>query len=99
MSTEEEDPVVLETRALMAMREDERFEYVKGVIESLGAAFKEIINQKGRLNQMKMGQELWNELDEKAPELIPPIIYSIKPEYQQTYIKLMKEIGATIKPK
>lgn len=96
--TESENALVLETQALMAISEEQRFEYVKGVLESLAAGLMALLKEKTKIKQAKMAQQLFQELDEKSITLMPPIIYTIKPEFQPVYIKLLQELAETVKP-
>jgi len=89
-----EDAFIAETRALMAIPEPQRSEYVKQVILSLVEALKKIGDQVQLLDSlMKQGtlkaiqqakqvrqdlDQLMKELNGKSTILIPAILYTIK---------------------
>jgi len=89
-----EDPLIREVRALMAIPEPKRSEYVKSVILSLVEGLKKIKTQVELLDSlMKQGtlkaiqqakqvrqdiDQLMQELNDKASILIPAILYTIK---------------------
>jgi len=96
MSSEEEtEALVRETQELMAMPEAERFKYVVGVVEGLSEGLKEILKEKKRITQAKLAQQFFKELNDKTTTLMPPIIYTIKAEFQEVYIRVLREIGAS----
>ena len=88
------EDLIAETRALMAIPEPQRSEYVKQVILSLVEALKKIGDQVKLLDSlMKQGtlkavqqakqvrqdiNQLMKELNEKSPILIPALLYTIK---------------------
>jgi len=89
-----EQTFIKETKALMAIPEPQRSEYVKQVILSLIEALKKIADQARLLDSlMKQGtlkaiqqaklvrqdiDQLMKELNEKSPILIPALLYTIK---------------------
>jgi len=94
-----EESIIEETRALMAIPEPQRSEYVKNVILSVYEAAKKIMNLP-KLQQAQKANQLLNELNDKATILIPAVMYTIKPEFRNFYLQLMKTIEQEInKPK
>ena len=92
--TPNKDAFIAETRALMAIPEPQRSEYVEQVILSLVEALKKIKEQVQLLDSlMKQGtlkaiqqakivrqniDQLMQELNDKSPILIPAILYTVK---------------------
>jgi len=98
MSTEAQieafkEAITRETQELMALSPEQRFEYVVSIIESIANAIKNILETEGKLNQAKKAEALLNDLNAKAPVLIPPIMYTIKEEFQPVYVNLIKSMA------
>ena len=93
-STPNEEDFIAETRALMAIPEPQRSQYVQDVILSLVNALKKVKNQielldslmkKGTLKAIQQAKQvrqdinqLINELNEKSAVIIPAVLYTIK---------------------
>ena len=90
--------LVAETQQLMSMPEPDRTEYVRGVINSLAEGVKKISAYQGSIpEKIAVINAFLQELDDKAPQLIPSITYAIKPEFQdviRTFLNQMV-LGAT----
>jgi len=100
MSTETETQIAAfnealdrETKELMAMSPENRYTYVVNVIESLAQGIKHITEIKKKIPQAKAAEQFLIELNINAPTLIPPIMYIIKPEYQQIFIRLLQSMS------
>lgn len=93
---DQEQALITETRWLMSLSPEDRVEYVNNVIQSLADSIKQIATQKSNLDKLKLAQQLFEEINDKATTLMPPIIYCIKPEFQPTFIRLLKEFAAMI---
>ena len=91
-----EEALEKETQWLMSLTPEKRTQYVKGVIESLGDSFKEIANAKGKGRKAKAAFKFLKELNNKTTDILPPIVYSIKPEFQQVYIGVLQELAAVM---
>ena len=89
-----EERLAAETRWLMSLAPEARTQYVKGVIESLGDSFKEMFNVKGKIKLAKTADNFLKELNDKATTLIPPIVYSMKLEFQPIYLRFLEEVSA-----
>ena len=82
-----------ETAELMAMTPEKRYGYVKNVIASLAQGIKYIVDIKKKIPQAKAAEQFLKELNTNAPTLIPPIMYIIKPDYQQVFISLLQSMA------
>lgn len=85
-----------EQRELMAMSEQERFQYIKGIIEGLATVIQEIANTKGKIPKAKIAGEFIAELNSKAPVLLPAIRYTIKDEFWPIYEQLLDRAAGNI---
>jgi len=93
-----EKSIIEETRALMSIPEPQRSEYVKQVILSVYEAAKKIMKLP-KLQQAQKANQLLAELNDKATILIPAVMYTIKPEFRNFYLQLMKTIEQEINQK
>lgn len=66
-----------ETRALMAIPEPQRSQYVKDVILSVIEAVKKIANQP-KLQQAVKLKQIQKELEDKKPVILPSVLYTVK---------------------
>ena len=66
-----------ETRALMAIPEPQRSQYVEAVITSLIEGVKNIVN-KPLLQQRDKLKQIQKELEEKRPIIEPALLYTVK---------------------
>lgn len=87
------DALDQETRDLMAMTPEARYKYVVSVIESLGQGIKHITEIPKKIPQARAAEQFLIELDVNAATLIPPIMYMIKPDYQQIFIRLIQSMS------
>ncbi len=99
MSTEEAQITIFnealdrETKTLMDMMPEKRYNYVVSVIESLAQAIKNIAEIKKKIPQAKAAEQFLNELNVNASTLIPPIMFMIKSEYQQVFVGLLQSMS------
>ena len=92
--------LVLETRWLMTLEETERVEYVRGVINGLAQSFRKISSYEGNIpEKVAIINAFLQELDEKAPTLIPPITYAIKDEYQDVFRTFLNQMVLGVTPR
>lgn len=90
--------LVSETRWLLTLEEAERIEYVRAIIDGLAKSIKKISTYEGSIpEKVALINAFLQELDEKAPTLIPPITYAIKPEYQEIFKTFLNQmvLGST----
>lgn len=78
---------------LMEMGEEERVEYCKSVVKAVAEGFKEIKEIGHKVKQARAMKEYLAELNENMEEIRVAVIYTIKPEYRDTYIDLLEEFG------
>ena len=100
MSTETETQVTAfnealdrETKELMDMTPENRYTYIVNIVESLAKGIKQITEIKKKIPQAKAAEQFFIELNINAPTLIPPIMYIIKPDYQQVFIRLLQSMS------
>ena len=99
MSTETETQVTAfeealdrETKELMDMLPELRYTYVVNIIESLAKGIKQIAEIKKKIPQAKAAEQFLNELNVNASTLSPPIMFMIKSEYQQVFVRLLQSM-------
>lgn len=84
-----------ETRWLLSLEQDERTEYVRGVFSSISNSIAAIATAEGGLkDKLNMVNNFLIELDEKSPELIPPITYAVKPEFQEAFKDFLRALAS-----
>lgn len=95
MATPEEiaKPFQEESERLLQMPEPQRTAYVNNVILSLAQAINTIAQTQGLLNKKKKLEKLVEEWTKKSTKILPPLIYSIKPEFRQAYLELLDAIS------
>lgn len=93
LSQFEPEITYLKETGLIAYSEDQRIEYIKGVIEALAQAIEKITSQKGALNQLKMASDFLREWSQHQEELLPALIYTIKPEFRISYYQLLERLS------
>jgi len=88
-----EEALDQETKELMDMTPENRYTYIVNIIESLAQGIKQIIEIKKKIPQAKAAEQYLNELNVNASTLIPPIMFMLKPEYQQVFIRLLQSMA------
>jgi len=87
--------LIKETRWLLSLEPDERTEYVQDIINSISRSLAAISSSEGGLkDKLKMVNDFMIELDEKSPELIPPITYAVKPEFQDAFSGFLRSLAS-----
>jgi hypothetical protein len=87
------EPYIRESEKLMAMPEPQRDAYVNQVILNLAQAIKKIAETPGLLNKKGMVEKLVDEWTKKSAKILPPLIYSIQPQFRQAYLELLDAIS------
>ena len=87
-----EEALDRETKELMDMLPELRYTYVVNIIESLAKGIKQITEIKKKIPQAKAAEQFLNELNVNASTLIPPIMFMIKSEYQQVFVRLLQSM-------
>jgi hypothetical protein len=86
-------PYIEESNRILAMPEPQRTQYVTQVILSLAVAIKKIAETQGLLNKKRKLEKLIGEWMQKSPKLLPPLIYSIKPEFREAYLPILEALS------
>ena len=80
----------------MSLSPEDRVEYVNTVLENLAESLRDIANQEGIMEKIQLVDQFFKELNDKAATLQPPIVYAIKPDFQQTFQKFLKEFSSMV---
>ncbi|MEM2946558.1 MAG: hypothetical protein QXI87_09500 [Thermoproteota archaeon] len=91
--SEENDPLIAETRWLLSLPEEARIAYVNSVLKNLAEGLKQIAKTEAPLEKLKQAQQFFEELNSKANVIMPPVIYAIRPEFHETFKALLKELS------
>jgi len=93
--TPKDKQLIEETRWLLDLPPDERTKYVRDTLHGLSQSIKTIATTEGSLkDKLNWVNAFLIELDEKAPELIPPITYAVKPEYQESFKEFLRALAS-----
>ena len=84
------------TSALMALPEEVRVKYCIEVIIALADTAEKIAGIKGKLPQLKAVKEFLAELRTKKDEILPIILFTIKPEFRDTYLELLDTFSGVV---
>jgi len=79
---------------LMEMEAQERVEYCKQVIKTVGDGFKEIAKIDKRIAQARALKSYMEELKENMEDIRTAILYTIKPQFRDVYLDLLEELGS-----
>lgn len=88
----QEKQYIAET-GLNSMTEQQRIQYVYNLIQSLTNAIMQIKSEKNTLNQLKMANQFWNELQQQSSQIIPPLLYAVKPEFRPAFLQMLQAIS------
>lgn len=72
---------------------EQSVEYTINVLNALIQAIEQIAQIQGLLPKKKAIEQFLTEFDKKSPEIMTAILYSIKPEYRETYLKLFETLA------
>jgi len=97
LSEEELEVYEYYAEELMKLPEKERVEYCKRVIEAVVDALVKVKEVKAKVEQYKRAKKLYEELHRKRFELLPVFLYTIKPEFRDTYLDLLEKLGSSMK--
>lgn len=86
-----------ETTELMAMTPKNRYKYVVSVIESLIMGIKKVIEIKKKIPKGIAADQFLIELNLNAHELIPPVLFMVKPEYRPIFNRLLRSMSGDTK--
>jgi hypothetical protein len=53
----------------------------------------QIKSEKNTLNQLKMANQFWNELQQQSSQIIPPLLYAVKPEFRPAFLQMLQAIS------
>lgn len=82
-----------ETAWLMDLEEEKRVEYVRETIANLGISIERIIYFEGGFQEkLAVIQQFLAELESSSANLIPPIVYAVKPEFQDVFRDFLKRL-------
>lgn len=80
---------------LMEMGEEERVEYCKKVIKAVGKGLEEIGQIKSKIAQARAIKGYFKEIEEEMEEIRVAVLYTIKPEFRETYLELLEMFSKT----
>ncbi len=80
----------LEKIGLKNHLERQRIDYVNKVVECLAQALIKINIQPNNLEKLKLFKQFMEEWEQKGEPIILTLLYSVKPEYRDTYIQLLE---------
>jgi hypothetical protein len=80
---------------LAGMTEQQRIQYIYSIIEALTNAIVKIKSEKNTLNQLKMANQFYNELQQQSSQIIPPLLYAVKPEFRPAFLQMLQAISQT----
>jgi len=86
----EEEAFIKETKALLAIPEEERIKYVKEVLSSLNSAVSEILKAKSLVKKKKLFNRFIREFEEKGTVLMTCFLYAVKPEFREQFIDFLR---------
>lgn len=81
------------TSALMALPEKMRAQYCKGVIMAVVEGVEKVRKIDGKIPQAKAVQRLQKELMEQRFDLIPVVMFTVKPEFRDFYMELLERFA------
>lgn len=84
------------THALMALPEDLRVKYCVDVILALAATADGITKLEGKLQQAKAVKKFMADLREKKDEILPVILYTVKPVFREIYLGLLERFEGVL---
>jgi predicted amidophosphoribosyltransferase len=89
LSEHEPELTYLKETGLIGLTEDQRVEYAKQVIQSLTKALYTLKSQQSFITQAKLAHQFIEELQKNGKEIILILLYTVKPEYRETYYELL----------
>ena len=95
LSKFEPELTYLKEVGLLEIPEDQRIQYVYGVIESLAESLEKIKNQQGIIQQAALAKQLFQELQQNGPEIIYALLYAVKPEFRPAFYNLLEKVATT----
>lgn len=81
------------TSTLMAIPEEMRVKYCKDVLMAVVAGVEKVVSIDGKIPQFKAAQKLQKELMEQRFELIPAVLFTVKPEFRDFYMDLLEKFS------
>jgi len=87
-----EERLVKETGILGGLSEEQRREWVFGVIKGVSEAIGRIQDEKGLIKKQKLAQQVFDEFNKKSNEIVTAFLYAVKPDYLPAMIPLLKAI-------
>jgi len=91
-----EDLTKYNVHTLMALPEEVRNKYCIDTMMAVADGLEQVTKIKGKIVQMKAMKKFLKSLREKKEEIMTPIIYTIKPEFRDTYIELLQRFSDSL---
>ena len=89
MADTEIDPYLKETRILLAMSEEDRIKYVKGVMNWFSKRLQYILDAPSGIQMNKRLKSVSNQWAEQAEELMTCALWTIKGDYRSDWMELL----------
>ena len=96
MANKGEDLSKFNVNALMAYPEAERNQYCIDTIMAVAKGLGDVAKIKGKIVQVKALKKYMKSLRDKKDEIMAPILYTIKPEFRDTYIELLQNFSDSL---
>jgi hypothetical protein len=93
MAKDGEDLTKYNVHSLMALPESARNKYCIDTMMAVADGLEQVTKVKGKILQIKAMKKFLKSLREKKEEVMTPIIYTIKPEFRDTYIELLQRFS------
>ena len=96
MAQDGEDVTKINVNALMAFPEEERNQYCIDTIKAVAKGLQDVAQIKGKIAQVKALKKYMKSLREKKDEIMAPLLYTIKPEFRDTFIELLQNFSDSL---
>lgn len=89
MADPEIDPYLEETDMLLAMSEEDRIKYVKGVMSWFSKRLQYVLDAKGGIQMSKRLKAVSNEWAAQTKELMTCALWTIKSDFRSDWMELL----------
>ncbi len=89
MADPEVDPYLEETKILLAMSEEDRAKYVKGVMNWFSKRLQFVLDAKGGIQMSKRLKKVSDEWADQVGSLMTCALWTIKADYRSDWMELL----------